>query len=241
LMATTVNDNINIPTVITCTTEMLAAQLKSQPALKSIASVIDEAAARCAELIKHLLAFARKQPLQPRNVHVNAAVTDIAKLMRPTLGEQIEIQTALGDDVAAAHVDPSQLANAMLNMAINARDAMPNGGKLVLETDNVVLDQAYAEGHADVRAGPYVMIAISDSGSGMTPEVREKAFEPFFTTKEVGKGSGLGLSMVYGFVKQSGGHIKIYSEVGHGTTIRLYLPPASEAASAAAPHAAPIA
>ena len=235
------HDFNNMLTVISGTTEMLVAELEDQPELKSVASLIDEAAGRCAELIKHLLAFARKQPLQPRNVDVNAAVTDIAKLMRPTLGEQIAIETALGEGVAAAHVDPSQLANAMLNMAINARDAMPSGGKLVLETDSVVLDQAYAESNAEVRAGPYVMIAVSDSGSGMAPEVQEKAFEPFFTTKEVGKGSGLGLSMVYGFVKQSGGHIKIYSEVGHGTTIRLYLPPASEAVEAAASNAAPIA
>jgi PAS domain S-box-containing protein len=235
------HDFNNMLTVISGTTEMLVAELEDQPELRSVASLIDEAASRCAELVKHLLAFARKQPLQPRNVDVNAAVTDIAKLMRPTLGEQVEIETALGEDVAAARVDPSQLANAMLNMAINARDAMPNGGKLLLETDNVVLDQVYAESNADVRAGSYVMIAISDSGSGMTPEVRDKAFEPFFTTKEVGKGSGLGLSMVYGFVKQSGGHIKIYSELGHGTTIRLYLPPVSEAVEAAASDAAPIA
>src|SRR5262249_27307551 len=158
------------------TTETLVAELDDQPELKSVASLIDEAAGRCAELIKHLLAFARKQPLQPRNVDVNAAVKDIAKLMRPTLGEHVEVETALAADVAAAHVDPSQLANAMLNMAINARDAMPNGGKLVLETDNVVLDQAYADANADVRAGPYVMIAVSDSGLGMTPDVRDQAF-----------------------------------------------------------------
>ena len=236
------HDFNNMLTVISGTTETLVAELEGQPELKGIASLIDEAAERCAELVKHLLAFARKQPLQPRNVDINAAITDIAKLLRPTLGEQIEIETALEKDVAAAHVDPSQLANAMLNMAINARDAMPNGGRLLLETENVILDQTYADSNADVRAGPYVMVAISDSGSGMSAEVRDQAFEPFFTTKEVGKGSGLGLSMVYGFVKQSGGHIKIYSEVGHGTTIRLYLLPASEVVDAiGGPAAAPIA
>jgi len=234
------HDFNNMLTVISGTTEMLVAELEDQPELKSIAGLIDEAAERCAELIKHLLAFARKQPLQPRNVDVNAAVTDIAKLLRPTLGEQIEIETVLATDVTAAHIDPSQLANAMLNMAINARDAMPDGGKLLLETDSVFLDKAYADANGDVRPGAYVMIAVSDSGSGMSAEVRDKAFEPFFTTKEVGKGSGLGLSMVYGFVKQSGGHIKIYSEVGHGTTIKLYLPPATEVVEAIGPAAAPI-
>jgi PAS domain S-box-containing protein len=231
------HDFNNMLTVITGTTETLVAGLGGQPEFQSIAKLIDDAAERCAELIRHLLAFARKQPLQPRNVDINNAVLDIAKLLRPTLGEQIEIETILTPEVITSHIDPSQLANSVLNMAINARDAMPNGGKLLLETRNVVLDEAYAEANPEVRPGPYVMLAVSDSGTGMPAEIRDKVFEPFFTTKEVGKGSGLGLSMVYGFVRQSGGHIKIYSEEGHGTTLRLYLPPAEargEAIAAAA-------
>jgi len=232
------HDFNNMLTVISGNTETLVAQLKEQPELQRVARLIDDAAERCAELIQHLLAFARKQPLQPRNVEVNAAITDLAKLLRPTLGEQIQIDTALEPGPITTHIDPSRLTNAVINMAINARDAMPGGGKLLLETHRVVLDEAYAQANPDVRPGPYVMLAVSDTGTGMPLSVQEKAFEPFFTTKEVGKGSGLGLSMVYGFVKQSGGHIKIYSEEGHGTTIKLYLPPgegAAEAASAAAP------
>jgi signal transduction histidine kinase/CHASE3 domain sensor protein/CheY-like chemotaxis protein len=221
------HDFNNMLTVITGTTETLVEGLANQPEYQSIAKLIDNAAERCAELIQHLLAFARKQPLQPRNVDINQAVLDVGKLLRPALGEQIEIETILAKEPASSHIDPSQLANSVLNMAINARDAMPNGGKLLLETRNVVLDEAYAETNPEARPGPYVMLAVSDSGTGMPAEVRDRAFEPFFTTKEVGKGSGLGLSMVYGFVKQSGGHIKIYSEPGHGTTIRLYLPPAN--------------
>ena len=170
----------------------------------------------------------------------STAPSYIAKLLRPTLGEQIEIETILEPEIAASHIDPSQLANSVLNMAINARDAMPNGGKLLLETRNVVLDEAYAQANEDVRPGPYVMLAVSDTGTGMPAEVRDKVFEPFFTTKEVGKGSGLGLSMVYGFVKQSGGHIRVYSEEGHGTTIRLYLPPAQGEVETAAQAAAPL-
>jgi signal transduction histidine kinase/CHASE3 domain sensor protein len=235
------HDFNNMLTVITGTTETLVAELARQPELQSVAKLIDDAAERCGELIRHLLAFARRQPLQPRNVDINGAVLDIAKLLRPTLGEQIEIETILERGTPTSHIDPSQLANSVLNMAINARDAMPNGGKLLLETRNVVLDEAYAQANADVRAGPYVMLAVSDSGTGMPAEVRDKAFEPFFTTKDVGKGSGLGLSMVYGFVKQSGGHIKIYSEQGHGTTIRVYLPPARGDADAATPAAASVA
>ncbi len=232
------HDFNNMLTVISGNTETLVASLKQQPELQRVARLIDDAAERCAELIQHLLAFARRQPLQPRNVEINAAIADIAKLLRPTLGEQIQIETVLEPGPMTAHIDPSRLTNAVLNMAINARDAMPNGGKLLLETHRVVLDEAYAQAHADVTAGPYVMLAVSDTGTGMSIETQHKAFEPFFTTKEVGKGSGLGLSMVYGFVKQSGGHIKIYSEESHGTTIKLYLPPGegmTEIAAAAAP------
>jgi PAS domain S-box-containing protein len=219
------HDFNNMLTVITGTTEMLVEDLARQPELQKMAELIDQAAERCSELIQHLLAFARRQPLQPRDVDVNATVLDIAKLLRPTLGEQIEVNSILEQETASAHIDASQLANSLLNMAINARDAMPNGGKLLLETRNIVLDEAYAQANPDVRPGPYVMLAVSDTGTGMSQELLDKVFEPFFTTKEVGKGTGLGLSMVYGFVKQSGGHIRIYSEVGHGTTIKLYLPP----------------
>ena len=235
------HDFNNMLTVITGTTETLVASLKDQPALQKTAELIDQAAERCSELIQHLLAFARRQPLRPRNVDINGTVLDIARLLRPTLGEQIEINSILEQEVATAHIDASQLANSVLNMAINARDAMPNGGKLLLETRNVVLDEAYAQANPDVRPGPYVMLAVSDTGTGMSQEIQDKVFEPFFTTKEVGKGSGLGLSMVYGFVKQSGGHIRIYSEVGHGTTIRLYLPPAQGQAEAAPAPTAPLA
>ena len=196
----------NMLTVITGTTETLVAGLAHEPALQKTAELIDQAAERCSELIQHLLAFARRQPLQPRNVDINATVLDIAKLLRPTLGEQIEVNSILEQEVATAHIDASQLANSLLNMAINARDAMPNGGKLLLETRNVVLDEAYAQANPDAKPGPYVMLAVSDNGAGMSQDVLDKVFEPFFTTKEVGKGSGLGLSMVYGFVKQSGGH-----------------------------------
>ncbi|WP_439375218.1 CHASE3 domain-containing protein [Bradyrhizobium sp. DASA03120] len=228
------HDFNNMLTVISGNTETLVASLEQQPELQRVARLIDDAAERCAELIQHLLAFARRQPLQPRNVEINAAIADIAKLLRPTLGEQIQIETVLEQGPLTAHIDPSRLTNAVLNMAINARDAMPNGGKLLLETHRVVLDEAYAQANAEVRPGPYVMLAVSDTGTGMSAETQQMAFEPFFTTKEVGKGSGLGLSMVYGFVKQSGGHIKIYSEEGHGTTIKLYLPPGEGAPDAAA-------
>ena len=232
------HDFNNMLTVITGTTETLVTRLAHDPELQKTAELIDQAAERCTELIQHLLAFARRQPLQPRNVDINATVLDICRLLRPTLGAQIEVNSMLEQESATAHIDASQLANSLLNMAINARDAMPNGGKLVLETRNVVLDEAYAQANPDAKPGPYVMLAVSDTGAGMTQDVLDKVFEPFFTTKEVGKGSGLGLSMVYGFVKQSGGHIRIYSEVGHGTTIKLYLPPARGGEVEAAPGTA---
>jgi len=227
------HDFNNMLTVIAGTTEILVADLGNRPELQAVAALINQAADRCSELIQQLLAFARKQPLQPRVVDLNAIVADIGKLLRPTLGEQIEIDLTLESGMATACIDPSQLANALLNLAFNARDAMPDGGKLMLESANVVLDEAYAQRNADVRPGAYAMIAVSDTGSGMSADLCEKVFEPFFTTKAAGKGTGLGLSMVYGFVKQSGGHIKIYSEEGHGTTVKLYLPAASGHADAA--------
>ncbi|CAL77260.1 putative sensor histidine kinase with a CHASE3 and a response regulator receiver domain; peptide signal [Bradyrhizobium sp. ORS 278] len=234
------HDFNNMLTIITGTIETLADEVRDRPAAAATAALIGQAADRCTELIRHLLAFARKQPLHPRDSDVNSTILDIAKLLRPTLGEQIEINSILEEETLIAHIDSAQLANSLVNMAINARDAMPNGGKLLLESRRVELDDAYAAANAGVTPGSYIMVAVSDTGTGMSPAVRDRAFEPFFTTKEAGKGSGLGLSMVYGFVKQSGGHIKIYSEEGRGTTIRLYIPaPKGQTATPALPDPPP--
>ncbi|WP_164938284.1 PAS domain S-box protein [Bradyrhizobium guangzhouense] len=218
------HDFNNVLTVITGTIGILADAVADRPELAAITKLIDDAAERGAQLTKHLLAFARKQPLQPREIDVNALVLEAAKLLHPTLGEQITIMPQLTEDAWPALIDPSQLSTAILNLALNARDAMPDGGTLVLETRNIFLDDGYASMNPDVVAGNYVMIAVSDTGSGIPAALLERVFDPFFTTKEVGKGTGLGLSMVFGFVKQSGGHIKIYSEEGHGTSVKIYLP-----------------
>jgi signal transduction histidine kinase/CheY-like chemotaxis protein len=218
------HDLNNILTVITGTIEILAEAVADRPEMVAIAKMIDEAAARGADLTQRLLAFARKQPLQPREVDVNKLVMEATNLLRPTLGEHVEVRMTLAD-VSPALIDPSQLTNAILNLALNARDAMADGGKLVIETSNAVLDENYAGMNSGVAAGEYVMVAVTDSGHGIPAGILDNVFEPFFTTKDVDKGSGLGLSMVYGFVKQSNGHIKIYSEEGHGTTVRIYLPP----------------
>ena len=231
------HDFNNILTVITGTIEILGDAVKDHPHLVEITTMIGAAATRGADLTRHLLAFARRQPLQPRSVDVNALVIEAARLLRSTLGEQIEIESMLAPDSAPALIDPSQLSTAILNLALNARDAMPNGGKLTLETKNVVLDANYAGLNSEVKPGDYVMVAVSDSGEGISASLLEKVFEPFFTTKDVGKGSGLGLSMVYGFVKQSNGHVKIYSEEGHGTTVKLYLPQAAGVAEVLAAEA----
>jgi nitrogen-specific signal transduction histidine kinase/CheY-like chemotaxis protein len=220
------HDFNNMLTVITGTIDILADAVADKPQLAAIAKLISEAADRGAELTGHLLAFARKQPLQPRETDINALMADAVRLLRPTLGEHIEIESAFEADPWPALVDPTQLTSTLLNLAVNARDAMPGGGKLTVETKNVVLDETYANTNRDVQPGNYVMIAMSDTGTGIPEAIRERVFEPFFSTKEVGKGTGLGLSMVYGFVKQSEGHINIYSEEGHGTTIRIYLPQA---------------
>jgi nitrogen-specific signal transduction histidine kinase/CheY-like chemotaxis protein len=222
------HDFNNILTVILGTVEIVKKGTADRPQLAEVAKLIEEAAEQGAGLTQHLLAFARKQPLQPREVDINDLMNTTAKLLRPTLGEQIEIETSLTTDTWLAFVDPHQLSTAILNLALNSRDAMPQGGKLILETQNSYLDESYATRHSDVKPGAYVLIAVSDTGSGIPANLLERVFDPFFTTKEFGRGTGLGLSMVYGFVKQSGGHIKVYSEEGHGTTIRIYLPRSAE-------------
>ncbi|MCA6121475.1 response regulator [Bradyrhizobium sp. WSM 1704] len=221
------HDFNNILTVVTGLIDILAEAVAHDAALSSVTKMISDAASRGAEVTKHLLAFSRQQPLQPREANLNALVQDTARLLRPSLGEQIEIDTSLEPDAWPAFIDPNHLATALLNLAVNARDAMPDGGKLMIETSNVILDETYAASNLDVRAGEYVMVAVSDTGAGIPEAIREKVFEPFFTTKDTGKGTGLGLSMVYGFIKQSNGHLKIYSEEGHGTSVKLYLPRSS--------------
>lgn len=183
---------------------------------------------RGAGLTRKLLAYARGQILQPMAFDLNELASGTINLLRRTLGEQIEVAAVLASDLWLAHADPEQMETALTNLAINSRDAMPNGGRLTIETANRRLDEEYAAANAEVAPGDYVMLALTDTGEGMSPEIVNRVFEPFFTTKEQGKGTGLGLSMVYGFVKQSHGHIKIYSEPGYGTTIRLYLPRAQE-------------
>jgi nitrogen-specific signal transduction histidine kinase/CheY-like chemotaxis protein len=179
---------------------------------------------RAAQLTQRLLAFSRRQPLNPRFLDINKLIVAISDLLTRTLGENIQLETIGGAGLWKVEVDASEMESTLLNLALNARDAMPEGGKLTIETGNAYLDEAYCREHEGIVPGQYVLIAVSDSGAGMSTETIDRAFEPFFTTKEAGKGTGLGLSQVYGFMKQSGGHVKIYSEPGEGTTIKLYLP-----------------
>lgn len=218
------HDFNNILTVVTGTMEMLAEGVADRPDLAEIVRMIDEAASRGADLTHRLLAFARKQALQPAATDVSALVFNTAKLLRPTLGANICIETILTDDAAVAFVDSAQLSTALLNLALNSRDAMPNGGKLTFEISNVAFDGISDAAHPDAQSKEFVAIGVSDCGAGIPAELQDRVFEPFFTTKGPGQGSGLGLSMVYGFVKQSGGHVKIRSEVGHGTTVTICLP-----------------
>lgn len=188
-----------------------------------IDSAID-AARSAATLTSRLLAFARRKPLSPSVLDINRVLGDMSEMLRRTLGEQIALETVLAGGLWRVNADRHELEQALLNICVNARDAMAEGGKLTIESANGFLDEAYASANVDVMPGQYVMIAITDTGGGMSADVRQKAFEPFFTTKEIGKGTGLGLSQVHGFLKQSGGHAAIYSEIGHGTTVKLYLP-----------------
>ena len=217
------HDFNNVLTVITGTIEIIEEGVADRPQLAAIAQLIDEAAVRGAEITSQLLTFARRQPLQPREVDINALVADTCKLLKPILGRHIEIDTVLAGNAWSALADPSQLSAAIVNLAVNARDAMPGGGKLTIETANVVIDEA-APSDGEARGGEFVMIAVADVGQGIPADIIDRVFEPFFTTKGVGRGTGLGLSMVYGFAKQTGGTVKIESEEGRGTVIRLYLP-----------------
>src|SRR5260370_15421749 len=182
---------------------------------------------RAARLTRQLLAFARRQPLEPRVVNLGRMMSEMADLLRRTLGERIEVTTVIAEGLWNTLADPAQIENAVLNLAINARDAMPDGGKLTIELSNASLDEAYAARQADVAAGPYVMLAVTDTGTGMAPPVRARAFEPFFTPKPDGQRTGLGLPQGYGFVGPSDGHIPIYSQPGHGTARKIYLPRAA--------------
>jgi PAS domain S-box-containing protein len=219
------HDFNNMLHVILGTIETLQRHVRlNEPRFARALDMAQQSAQRAAILTRQLLAFARRQPLQPKPIDPNKLVAGMSDLLRRALRERVALETVLAGGVWPVLVDANQLESAILNLALNARDAMPAGGKLTIETQNAHLDEAYAQRHVDVTAGQYVMIAISDTGSGMTPETMTKAFEPFFTTKANGLGTGLGLSQVYGFVKQSDGHVKLYSETGEGTTVKIYLP-----------------
>ena len=236
------HDFNNVLTVITGTIEILQEGLADKPQLAAIAQLIDDAATRGAGITSQLLTFARRQPLEPREIEINGLVAEVVKLLRPMLGEQVEIETVLAADAWCALADPSQLSAAIVNLAVNARDAMRGGGKLTIETANVTLDETAASADSEMRPGQFVTIAVRDTGHGIPAEIRDRVFEPFFTTKGVGRGTGLGLSMVYGFARQTGGMVKIDSEEGRGTSVKLYLPRAEgEPAQAAAPSSMPAA
>ncbi len=218
------HDFNNILTVILGNAEMLLDHLGNDAQAHAMADVTIRAAERGAELTDRLLAFARRKPLEPEVLDLNKRLPAVEALIRRTLPESVDIRIDRAPGLWATEVDPGQLEVALLNLAVNARDAMPDGGSLTIETHNTWLDESYAASHSEVSAGDYVLLSVSDTGHGMDQDTLQRAFEPFYTTKEVGKGSGLGLSMVFGFVKQSGGHLKIYSEIGEGTTIKIYFP-----------------
>jgi PAS domain S-box-containing protein len=220
------HDFNNMLTVITGTIEILADAVKENPGLSTIAKLISDAADRATKLTANLLAFARKQPLRPIEIDVNALVGEVVELLSPTLGRQISIQTSLSADVWPALVDPAQLSSALVNLAINARDAMPSGGKLTFSTSNRTLGEQEAAA-GGVSPGDYVVIEVADTGVGIPSAIRDRIFDPFFSTKQVGTGTGLGLSMVFGFAKQSGGNVEVESEEGNGASFRIFLPKAA--------------
>jgi two-component system cell cycle sensor histidine kinase/response regulator CckA len=226
------HDFNNLLTVILGYSQILADGLPEGSRLADNTAQIKSAADRAAGITRQLLAFSRKSVLSPRIINLNDVVLNLDSLLRRLIGEDIEVRTVPANDLGSVKADPSQIEQVLMNLALNARDAMPRGGTVILETANVSLDGTYARDHQSVEPGRYVMLAVSDTGEGMGPETQARIFEPFYTTKEVGKGTGLGLSMVYGIVKQSGGYIWVYSEPGQGTTFKIYLPRVDQPAEA---------
>jgi nitrogen-specific signal transduction histidine kinase/CheY-like chemotaxis protein len=218
------HDFNNLLTVIMGYSQILTDGLPGASRLKDATTQIRSAADRAAGITRQLLAFSRKQVLSPRVIDLNDVMLNLDTMLRRLIGEDVEVLTVPGRDLGAVRADPGQIEQVIMNLALNARDAMPNGGKLTLETENMELDASYASEHEPLQPGRYVMLAVSDTGTGMSPDTQAHIFEPFFTTKEVGKGTGLGLSMVYGIVKQSGGYIWVYSEPDRGSTFKIYLP-----------------
>ena len=218
------HDFNNLLTIVIGNLDLILGARDDARKVERLAQDAIKAAQRGERLVRHLLTYARKQITHPETVNPNQLIVDIENLISQIIGEQIEVVTVLSPVLAPTRIDPAQFETAILNLVVNSRDAMAGGGRITIETRNVTLDRGYATNEPEVAPGPYVVITVSDSGAGMTPTVLTRAFDPFFTTKEVGKGSGLGLSQVYGFAKTAGGHVKIYSELGTGTTVKLYLP-----------------
>ena len=233
------HDFNNLLTVITSYSDLLLEEIGPQDPRRGDVDEIRKAAISAAGLTRQLLAFSRQQVLEPRVLDVNAVLTSAENLLKRLLSENVSLVTTLAPLLGAVKADPGQLEQVIVNLAVNARDAMPDGGKLTIETANVDMDEAYVRDHALARPGPYVMLGVSDTGSGMDEQTQRRIFEPFFTTKELGKGTGLGLATVYGIVKQSGGFIWVYSELGHGTTFKIYLPRVNEAVEAGTPRDQP--
>jgi PAS domain S-box-containing protein len=234
------HDFNNLLTAIMGYSEIMMMDLRQEDPFHLYVDEIAKAAHRGASLTNQLLAFSRKQILQPQVINLNEVVIDMDKMLRRLIGEDIELITFIDQYLGLVKADPAQIGQIIMNLAVNARDALPDGGNLTIETANVSLDQTYARGHVGVTPGPYVMLAVSDNGVGMDGETMAHIFEPFFTTKESGKGTGLGLATVYGIVKQSGGNIWVYSEPGQGTTFKVYLPRVEESLEIVRPKAAPV-